>query len=336
MAQRARLSDVATLAGVSIATVSRALSNPAVVRPDTLEKIRSAIVALRYVPDGSARALASGRTRTVGAIVPTLDNSIFALAVQGLQTTLADAGYQLLIAAHEYNPAAELALARALVERSIDALILVGADHTQQTRDLVQMHGIPLLITWAISPDYPSVGFDNRLIGELAARHLIELGHTRFGIVSGYFRHNDRARERAAGFRQALRKAKLPLPDANIIEQPFGYEGGRAGLRVLMQMRPRPTAIFCGNDVLALGCLFEALSMKLDVPGDVSIVGCDNLPISSQVSPGLTTVLLPVYDLGKQAATALLSWFTRQEPPADSCLPVELVVRGTSGPCPPA
>jgi len=334
MAQRARLSDVADLAGVSIATVSRALSNPEIVRPDTLEKIRAAIVALRYVPDGSARALASGRTRTVGAIVPTLDNSIFALAVQGLQTTLADAGYQLLIAAHEYNPAAELALARALVERSIDALMLVGADHTQQTRDLVQMHGIPLLITWAISPDYPSVGFDNRLIGELAARHLIELGHTRFGIVSGHFRHNDRARERAAGFRQALRQARLPLPDANVVEQPFGYEGGRAGLRVLMQTRPRPTAIFCGNDVLALGCLFEARNMGLDVPGDISIVGCDNLPISSQVAPGLTTVLLPVYDLGKQAAHALLSWFGTQEPPPDACLPVELVVRGSSGPCP--
>jgi LacI family transcriptional regulator len=332
MIPRSRIRDVASRAGVSTATVSRALSNPALVRPDTQLRIREAIAALGYVPDGSARALASGRARTIGAVVPTLDNAIFARAVQGLQTTLSNSGYQLLIAAHEYNPAAEQDLVRALLERSIDALLVVGTDHAPQTWDLIHASRVPLLVTWSKTELQPSIGFDNHLIGRLAALHLLALGHKHMGVISGHFLHNDRARNRVEGFREVLQQNGCQLPDAYILEQPFGFEGGHAGLKALLRLDPRPTAVFCGNDALALGCLFEARAMGVDVPGELSIVGCDNLPISSQVTPSLTTIHLPTHELGQRAATVLLQWLATGTPPQSECLPIKLVARGTSAP----
>jgi LacI family transcriptional regulator len=340
--ERPRLSDVAALAGVSTATVSRTLSNPEKVKGKTRDRIMQAIAQLGYVPDGAARALALGRARMVGAIVPTLDNAIFARAVQGLQSTLSVAGYQLLISAHEYSLATETAATRALLERAVDALVLVGAEHAHETWEMVRASRIPVLITWTnaaaaseiLTTTAPLIGFDNRLIGKLAAEHLLSLGHKTFGMISGTTRHNDRARHRLDGFRNALSEAGIRLPEANVIEQPYGFDGGRAGLKHLMQLRPRPTAVFCGNDVLALGALFEAQSLNITIPDALSIVGCDNLPISSQITPGLSTVLLPTYELGQRAATTLLDWLTTERPPADVCLPIELVVRGTSGPAP--
>lgn len=338
--QRPRIADVAALAGVSTATVSRALSDPGKVKNTTREQIMRAIDRLAYVPDGAARTLALGHARMVGAVIPTLDNAIFASAVQGMQTTLQNANYQLLIAAHEYNFANETAAVRALLERSIDALVLVGCDHSRDTWDIVKTRGVPLLITWTtIEPKdrplpvpAPHIGFNNRLVGKLAAEHLLELGHTTFGMISGFTRENDRARDRVEGFRTALAEKNIRLSDAYVIEQPFGFDGGRAGLNHLIQLRPRPSAIFCGNDVLALGALFEAQSMQIHVPDELSIVGCDNLPIASQITPGLSTVLLPTYDLGQRVATNLLNWLTTNRTPDDLSLPIELVVRGTSGP----
>lgn len=342
-AERPRIADVAALVGMSTSTVSRALSNPEMVKGPTRERILQAVARLGYVPDGAARALALGRARMIGVIVPTLDNAIFARAVQGMQSTLSNEGYQLLISAHEYSITAETEAVRALLERAVDALVLIGGDHSHETWELLRASRVPLLITWTnavaasefLTATAPLIGFDNRLIGKLAAEHLLSLGHRVFGMVSGFTRHNDRARHRVDGYRAALKEAGVHLPEANVIEQPFGFDGGRAGLKHLMQLRPRPTAIFCGNDVLAIGALFAAQSMNIDVPGELSIVGCDNLPISSQITPALSTVLLPTYELGQCAARTLIDWLTLDQTPADACLPIELVVRGTSA-APPA
>lgn len=331
MKHRARIADVASLAGVSVATVSRTLSNPDSVKPATRERVQRAIDELNYFMDGSARALASGHGHTVGMVVPTLDNSIFALAVQGLQTTLAAHGYQLLIAAHEYNLETEARQVRALLEKRIDALVLVGTDHSDATWDLVRRSGTPLLVAWATHESYPSVAFDNRLIGQLAAEHLLALGHTQFGMISGYTRYNDRARQRADGFIETLQRNNIAFDKRNLIEQPFGFPGGRTGWTRLMQLPVPPTAIFCGNDVLAMGCMFEAQKHGIQLPRDLSIVGCDNLPIVSHLPPGLTTVQLPTYELGIECAHSVLEWIEKDARPASVCLDIELIVRGTTG-----
>lgn len=330
---KSRLEDVAKLAGVSTATVSRALSSPSLVREGTLTRVREAIETLGYVPDASARTLASGRSHTIAAVVPTLDNAIFSHAIQGMQGVLAAAGYQLLLGSHNYDPNTEIDVVRALSERAVDAMVLVGADHAPETLSILKQSHTRTIVTWSLSNQCPCIGFDNFEIGALAARYLYDLGHRHFGMISGISRYNDRARLRTEGFASTLRALRAELLPQAACEQPYTFAGGRAGLQEILRNAPtRPTAIFCGNDVLALGCLFEATALKLSVPGQLSIVGCDDLPICAEVSPGLTTVALESSLLGKKTAIALLRWLQDGTDPGRTEMPVSLIERGTTAP----
>lgn len=330
---KSRLEDVAKLAGVSTATVSRALTSPSLVREDTLARVRDAIDALGYVPDASARTLASGRSHTIAAVVPTLDNAIFSHAIQGMQEVLAAAGYQLLLGSHNYDSNTETDVVRALSERAVDAMVLVGADHAPETLSILKQSQTRTIVTWALSNALPCIGFDNFEIGALAARYLFDLGHRHFGMISGIARHNDRARLRTEGFVTALRALRAELPPQAACEQPYSFAGGRAGLQDILRNSPtRPTAVFCGNDVLALGCLFEATALGISVPSQMSIVGCDDLPISAEIAPGLTTVGLQSSLLGKKTAIALLRWLQDGVEPGRTEMPISLIERGTTAP----
>ena len=331
MKQRITIEEVARLAGVSTATVSRVLSRPEVVRNQTREQVMTAITQLDYQPDAAARALASGRTHTVGCVIPTLDHAIFARSTQAMQTTLAQAGYQLLVASHEYDPVTEFELVRALQQRGVDSLVLVGTDHAPRLWQALIDWRKPTLLTWSCDPRLPSLGFDNEGAARMAATHLLKLGHRRIGVISGLTAHNDRARSRIDGVRKSLTQAGLSLPGNFVTEQAFNLEGGRLGLRQLMRLRHKPTAIFCGNDLLAVGAMLEAERMGLDVPSDLSICGIDNLEISEAINPGLTTVSLPTQDLGRIAAQYMLSAISGEVIAAKSLLPFELVVRGSTG-----
>lgn len=330
MNQRITIEEVARLAGVSTATVSRVLSKPEVVRDQTREQVMTAITQLDYQPDAAARALASGRTHTVGCVIPTLDHAIFARSTQAMQTTLAQAGYQLLVASHEYDPVTEFELVRALQQRGVDSLVLVGTDHAPRLWKALSDWRKPTLLTWSCDPRLPSLGFDNEGAARLAATHLLKLGHRCIGVISGLTAHNDRARSRIDGVRKSLTQAGLSLLPALLTEQAFNLEGGRLGLRKLMANRKKPTAIFCGNDLLAVGALLEAQCMGLHVPSDLSICGIDNLEIAEAINPGLTTVSLPTQDLGRLAAKYMLSAISGEVIAAQSLLPFELVIRGST------
>jgi LacI family transcriptional regulator len=330
MNQRITIEEVARLAGVSTATVSRVLSRPEVVRDQTREQVMTAITQLDYQPDAAARALASGRTHTVGCVIPTLDHAIFARSTQAMQTTLAQAGYQLLVASHEYDPVTEFELVRALQQRGVDSLVLVGTDHAPRLWKALSDWRKPTLLTWSCDPRLPSLGFDNEGAARLAATHLLKLGHQRIGVISGFTAHNDRARSRIDGVRKSLTQAGLSLPDSLVTEQAFNLEGGRLGLRQLMCLKQKPTAIFCGNDLLAVGALLEAQRMGLHVPSELSICGIDNLEIAEAINPGLTTVSLPTQDLGRLAAKSMLSAISGEVIAAQSLLPFELVIRGST------
>jgi LacI family transcriptional regulator len=330
MNHRITIEEVARLAGVSTATVSRVLSKPDVVRSNTKEQVMAAVRQLDYQPDAAARALASGRTHTVGCVIPTLDHAIFARSTQAMQTTLAQAGYQLLVASHEYDPATEFEVVRALQQRGVDSLVLVGTDHAPRLWKALSVWRKPTLLTWSCDPRLPSLGFDNAGAARMATQHLLGLGHRRIGVISGLTAHNDRARSRIDGVRQALTQLKLTLPPSLVTEQAFNLEGGRLGLRKLMSARQPPTAIFCGNDLLAVGALLEAQRMNLKVPEHLSICGIDNLEIAEAINPGLTTVSLPTQDLGRIAAQYMLSAISGEVIAAQSLLPFELVVRGST------
>lgn len=332
----ARLSDVARAAGVSLSTASRALSDPRLVHPLTREKVDDAVRMLGYVPHGAARALASRRSRTVGAVVPTLDNPIFAHSIQALQRTLGEAGYTLLLASHEYDAQTEVDVTRALVERGVDGLALVGTDHSPQLYEFLARSNIPFELTWAIDPGrhHHCIGFSNRLASIRVTQHLLALGHREFAMVSGYTAHNDRARERVAGVREALAAHGLELPQRRYVETAFSVSHGRAALSELVDRGEAPTAVACGNDLLAFGVLLECARRGIAVPQRMSVAGFDDIELAAEVSPPLTTIHIPTADIGRRAAERLLARLAGKRVARVEEVPVELVVRESTGAAP--
>jgi LacI family transcriptional regulator len=332
-----KLADVARLAKVSPATVSRALTRPDKVKAATAARIRQAVQALGYVAHGAARALASRRTRTIGAVIPTLDNAIFANTVQALQKTLDEAGYTLLLASHEFDAEVEARVTRALIERGVDGLVLLGTSHHPSVFRMIDTHQVPYVLTWALDPSarHPCIGFDNRAAAIRVTRHLLDLGHREFAMIAGIAAGNERARERVEGVREVLAERGLGLGPGRLVEKPYALAGGRDGMRELLQPAPRPTAVICGNDVLAIGALAECHALGLAVPGEISLTGFDDMEIAAVVPPGLTTVHFPTAELGAYAAQHLIARLAGESFETRVELPVELIVRGSTAPPPP-
>lgn len=330
----AKLSDVARLARVSTATVSRALTQPDKVKPATAARIRQAVQALGYVAHGAARALASRRTHTIGAVIPTLDNAIFANTTHALQKTLDEAGYTLLLACHEFEARAEARMTQALIERGVDGLVLLGVSHHPSVFQMIDTHRIPYVLTWALdaSGRHPCVGFDNRMAAIRMAGHLLELGHREFAMISGVTAGNERATGRLQGVRQALAERAIVLAPECIVEKPYTLSAGREGLREVLRGTPRPTAVICGNDVLAIGALAECHAQGLAVPREISVTGFDDLEMAAVVTPALTTVHFPTAELGSYAAQHLLARLAGKPVEMRTELPVELVVRASTAP----
>ena len=329
-----KLTDVARLARVSTATVSRALSQPQLVNAVTQKRIEAAAQRLRYVPHGAARALRSQRTHTVGAVIPTLDNAIFANATHALQKALEDRGYTLLLACHEFNLQAETKVTRSLLERGVDGLVLVGAEHDAGLFTLLTDFGVPYVLTWALdaSGRHPCVGFDNRVAAMRVASYLLDIGHREIAMISGVVAGNDRARDRLAGVRDALEAHRIALHPQRVIEKPYTLAGGREAMQSLLKLTPRPTAVVCANDVLAMGAVMECHAHAIDVPQALSITGFDDMEAASILVPPLTTVRVPTRELGYAAAHQLLSRIDGAAGTPVTELAVDLIVRGTTAP----
>ncbi len=305
---------------------------PHKVKARTLERVQQAARNLGYVAHGAARALASRRTHTIGAVVPTLNNAIFANTIQALQRTLDAAGYVLLLASHEFDADIEARVTRTLIERGVDGLVLLGTTHHPDIYRMIESNGVPYVLTWAFdeSGNHPCVGFDNRAAAVRITNYLLDLGHRRFAMVSGITAHNERAQERLAGVREALAARGITLPAERVVEKPYTHTGGREGLRELMAGPERPTAVICGNDVLAIGAVAECHVQGLVVPADVSITGFDDMEIAALMTPALTTVRFPTTDLGIYAANHLLQRLEGKAVDLRCKLPTELVVRASA------
>jgi len=332
-----QLSDVAHLAKVSTATASRALTLPHKVKPATLTRVQEAARILGYVAHGAARALATRRTHTIGAVIPTLDNAIFANIMHALQKKLDSAGYTLLLACHEFESAAEVKVTRTLLARGIDGLVLLGTSHDRQLYAMIKERQIPYVLAWALdeSGRHPSVGFVHRAAARQIADHLLDLGHREFAMILGFTANNERARERLRGVKEALFARRIQLPPERVIEKPYALASGREGLRALMSGAHPPTAVICSNDVLAIGAIAECNALGIPVPEQISVSGFDDMEIASLLSPGLTTMHFPADELGELAADHLLAQLSGKPVEWRHELPVELKVRGTTAPPPP-
>jgi LacI family transcriptional regulator len=329
----ARLSDVARAAGVSLATASRALAGAGLVHPETVSRVRDAVALLGYVPHGAARALASRRSRTLAAVIPTLDNPVFSASTHALQLRLAEDGYTLLLASHEYDLAAEVRMVQAFIERGVDGMLLVGLDHDPAVHRLLAQAGIPYELTWAIDASgfHHSLGFSNRRAAAMVAQHLLELGHRELAVISGFTAYNDRARERVAGVREAVEALGLSLAPELVLETSFSIASGRRALAELLGAGRKFTAVACGNDILAMGVLIEAAARGIAVPGKLSVAGFDDIDLAAEYTPSLTTVHLPVASIGRDAAERMLARLAGKAVPRVQEVKVELVVRESTG-----
>ena len=309
MKDRATLQDVARLAGVSLGSASRSLSVPREVRPDTLERVQRAVAQLGYVRNGAAQALASRRTKTIAAIYPTLDNPIFAVSIQSLQQTLWGLGYQVLVASHDYEPAREVDLLRAIVERGVDGIVLVGTDHADAVYDLQRQYGLPYVLSWAVDETRPGqcVGFSYLDAAQRMAGLVVERGHMRIALCPGIADGNERVRARIEGTRAALKAHGLVLREDWIVERPFTFEGGRSAVAQLFGTTDRPTALICGTDIQAVGAIGECRDRGIRVPDELSITGSDDIELANLVEPRLTTVHVPTSEIGRLSAERIVS-----------------------------
>ncbi|WP_320533812.1 LacI family DNA-binding transcriptional regulator [Robbsia andropogonis] len=332
---RVALIDVARRAGVSTATVSRVLNGTAIVREDKRTAVRKACEDLGYVINGAARALSSRRSKTIGAVVPTLKTQTFSRMLTAFQQRVHDEGYTLLLASSQFDPQLELQEVTNLLEHGIDALMVVGHTHDPKMWQRIARSRTPCIQTLSLDPDHPSLGFDNAEVGHQIADHLVALGHRCIGVIVGTPSTNDRVSERNAGIRKRLAEAGLTLPDDRVIADAFSLEESReAMLRLLAQPGDRPTAIICGNDLLAFGVLLAARASGLRVPEDVSIVGFNNYDFAAHLSPPLTTVSVDLVQVGTDSADYLMRELRGRPRIALPRVRTEFVIRGSTGPVP--
>ncbi|MDX3973986.1 LacI family DNA-binding transcriptional regulator [Shinella sp.] len=329
-----KLVDVAKRAGCSPATVSRVLNNNPKVGLGVRERVLKAATDLGYVPNGSARALRSTRTRLVGAIIPTLDHAIYATMVNSLQKRLAERDVSIIISTSFYDIDMELEQARLLVERGAEAIVLVGSTHRPETLAMLEQRNIPYVYTYTSDATAvgAAVGFDNVKAGRMAARYLLDLGHTRLAMIAGITHDNDRAASRRNGFIEELVRSGLTKTDIPVVESAYKIEGGRAGMQALMAAERTPTAIFCGSDIIAAGAIKYCHEKGLSVPRDVSILGFDNLEIAELTTPDLTTVEVPAREMGTIAGDYLLATPAQRVHMRQRDLPLRLVVRTSTAP----
>lgn len=327
------LQAIAERSGISSATLSRVLNHPEQVRPELRTRALALLAEAGYVAHGAARSLASRKTRTMGAIIPTVDSGLFAKLVDGMQQTIHEHGYQLLLACTNYIPEREASEVRALLERGVDAMMLVGRSRNPDLYKLLESKNTPFITTchYSAGTSCPTLGWDNVATAARLANYLVDIGHRRLGVIAGITQHNDRASDRLLGFTQALRERGIDLPVQYVFERPYTVPEARRAMAALLRLPDPPTAVQCGNDILAYGALQECLWQNVKVPQQMSITGFDNIEMAAHCRPGITTMNVPAFELGQQAAQMLLA--AQAGTPLESiCIDLELIVRDTTAP----
>jgi DNA-binding LacI/PurR family transcriptional regulator len=330
------IDEVARLAGVSTATVSRALSGNGPVSPATRERVRSAADSLGYVVSSNASSLASGRTRNVGVVVPFLSRWFFSSIVEGAEAALARKGYDLTL----YNLGGGDELRRSVFEhfllrKRVDAVIAVALELTDdEVSRLLAIHK-PIVGIGGPIPGVRTLTLDDLSVARLATEHLISLGHTRIAHVGGSVEFDldfHLASTRRRGFERAMHEAQLPIRDDLYQAADFTINGGyAAGKQLLGRPYDRPTAIFAASDEMAIGCLLAARDLGLTVPHDVSIVGIDDHELSDFFD--LTTVAQFPKQQGETAVAVLMDELMPDSGAHDSLttrLPYQLIVRSST------
>lgn len=301
--------EVARRAGVSTITVSRVLANSGNVSPETRERVTKAVQELGYIPNLLARNFGLSRTPLVGVIVPTVANLMFADKIEALAEELRPHGLQLLVTHSAYSVETEELLVEALVAQRPSGIVLTGVTHSPKTYELLRRTGIPTVETWNLTknPIDMVVGFSNELAAEAMVNYLAQQGYRHIGFVHPHLNANDRAVDRLRGYRKAIKKLGLPARPELERASNFGFASGAAALTDLVTNVKPLEAVFFGNDALATGGLLECRRRNILVPEDLGIAGFDDVDLAGQLDPALTTVRVPMREIGRRAGQVLLN-----------------------------
>lgn len=327
------VADVAKLAGVSPATVSRAFNAPQLLGASTLERVQVAAGQLGYQPYGLARSLRRRRSMVIGVVMPSLHYAYFAGTLELVQKHLAKEGYTLLLSSSNYNPEQELDGVKAMMGQGVDGVILFGRPLNDESTPLLARRGVPHLRCWAALPSERSVAFDHGAAMGDVVEHLVSLGHERFAVVIPFVALGDRLRGRLAAIRETLARHGLALPKHAIVDDGgLDATAGRMAFRTLQTRGYKATAIICSNDLLAAGVILECQSRGFRVPQDISVTGYNDTDLAKAFEPSITSVETPLDIHAQEVARAMLAALQNGDSFPKLRLPTHLKVRSSTGP----
>jgi len=308
---RVSIKDVAKIAGVSIATVSRCLNDPERVRENTRIKVQEAIFKTGYSPNTLAQSFRRGKTHVIMIVLPSVGDPFFTNVMRGIRSVAAGKGYSLLINETQFNTMTADEIGAMVVSRQADGIILLASMSPFGTEVLSSKNRrtLPIVIGCeTISSDlagFPSVHIDNVSAAQEATNYLISRGHQKIAFIYGQEK-SLLTKDREFGYRASMNKAGIPIKDGWVVEGKLSIEGAIKATRSLLNHHHRPTAIFCANDEMAMGCIHEIKSAGLKIPEDISIIGFDDIRYAEIVDPPLTTIYQPAEEIGERVMYRLL------------------------------
>ncbi len=328
------IKDVARLAGVSIATVSRTLSKPDSVAETTRARVMKAVTKSGYVTNALASNFRRRQTNNVVVLVPDISNPFYAAVIQGIEIRAMDAGYRILLGDTLHNREREKAYAQLVRQRQADGLICLGreipADHESREKSPDEVLPVVMACEYSGPLKVPSVVIDNVQAAREIVQHLLELGHTSIGFINGPA-ESPLCEDRLLGYKGTLKAAKIGLKGSLVDGGDFTLASGYAAAQRLLKQRDKPTALFCACDEMAIGAMHAARDMGLEIPGDLAIAGFDDIDAAAYAYPPLTTVRQPRSEIGQTAMALMLEALgDRPSTPRQVILPHELVLRAST------
>jgi DNA-binding LacI/PurR family transcriptional regulator len=337
--KRVTSKDVARLAGVSRTTVSFVLNNvaSAQISPETRQKVLQAAIELGYVPDAAAQSLASGRSKIIGLVLNRSPHHFVtdAYITQVLNVLVVEArkhDMRLLLEIVEDSHPKETYLNLAISKR-IDGIIFSGPRFDDLALQTLFEYGFPTVVMGKLPGTlFPYIDIDNRAAAYQAVAHLLKLGHTRIACITNAALSYTAAVERLQGYRDALQDYHVPYDPALVRHGDFDPESGFVQMSSLLQQRPLPTAVFAASDVVAMGVIAAIKEHRLAIPGDIALVGFDDVPLARYLDPPLTTIRLPTARMAQMASDMVIDLIHRKEPKEKYVLlDTELVIRKSCG-----
>ncbi|MDR6227440.1 catabolite control protein A [Desmospora profundinema] len=303
--------DVAREAGVSMATVSRVVNGNPNVKPVTRKKVLETIRRMGYRPNAVARGLASKKTTTVGVVIPDISYAFFAELTRGIEDIANMYHYNIILCNSDLKKEKEMQLIEALLEKQVDGLLFLGGEVTEEHREIFSGAQVPIVLAAThdeVDKDRPYVTIDQVQAAKEATGILIREGHKRIGLLGGPLTDPIIGFPRYQGYKEALEEEGIPFNENWVRLGNYRYNSGLEAAKELLGMVDAPTAIFAVNDEMAVGAIHAVQDRGLDVPKDVSVMGFDNIPLASQVRPLLSTVAVPMYDIGAVAMRLLTKY----------------------------